>query len=132
MAERYFTFEEANKQVAWLNEVFDSIEPFQTRADELAKEVAALRRRVLSNGGGNVENEIRKRRAAIREAAETIEARMAEVGERGIIVRSIPQGLVDFPHLQEGREVYLCWIRGETEIGFWHDTDAGYAGRQPL
>ena len=132
MAERYFSLDEANELVPWLAEVFDSIEPLQTRADELTKEVTALRRRVHINGGSNVEDEARKRRFAIREAAEAIEARMTEVYERGIIVRSIPQGLVDFPHLREGREVYLCWIRGETEIGFWHETDTGYASRQPL
>ena len=34
--------------------------------------------------------------------------------------------------LREGREVYLCWIDGEDEIGFWHELEAGYAGRQPL
>lgn len=132
MAERYFTLKEANELVPWLAEVFDSIEPLQTRADELTKEVTALRQRVRTNGGSNVEDEARKRRSAIREAARAIEARMTEVHERGIIVRSIPQGLVDFPHLREGREVYLCWIRGETEIGFWHETDTGYASRQSL
>ena len=132
MAERYFTLKEANELVPWLAEVFDSIEPLQTRADELTKEVTALRQRVRTNGGSNVEDEARKRRSAIREPARAIEARMTEVHERGIIVRSIPQGLVDFPHLREGREVYLCWIRGETEIGFWHETDTGYASRQSL
>ena len=47
-------------------------------------------------------------------------------------LESVQQGLVDFPSIREGREVYLCWLEGEQEIGYWHDVDAGFAGRQPL
>jgi hypothetical protein len=39
---------------------------------------------------------------------------------------------VDFPSYREGREVYLCWVRGELAIGFWHETDTGFGNRQPL
>ena len=49
-----------------------------------------------------------------------------------IVLRDLESGLIDFPSLREGREVYLCWIDGEDEIGFWHELEAGYAGRQPL
>ena len=50
----------------------------------------------------------------------------------GIIVRDVATGLVDFPSQREGREVYLCWIRGEERIDFWHETNRGFAHRQPL
>ena len=51
----------------------------------------------------------------------------------GVVVRDIRGGLVDFPHQREDRIVYLCWRRGEPyEIRFWHEVDAGFAGRQPL
>ena len=42
------------------------------------------------------------------------------------------RGLVDFPSLRDGREVYLCWDDGEPDIGFWHELDAGYPGREEL
>ena len=42
------------------------------------------------------------------------------------------RGLVDFPALIDGREVYLCWELGEDDVGYWHDMDAGYGGREPL
>ncbi|MDE0506470.1 MAG: DUF2203 domain-containing protein [Candidatus Poribacteria bacterium] len=48
------------------------------------------------------------------------------------MIKNIDPGLVDFPHLRDGREVYLCWQFGEDEIRYWHDVDAGFAGRQPL
>ena len=57
---------------------------------------------------------------------------MAEFDARGIVLRDLDRGLIDFPSLRDGREVYLCWIDGETDIGFWHELDAGYAGRQEL
>ena len=57
---------------------------------------------------------------------------MAEFAERDIVLRDLDRGLIDFPAVREGREVYLCWVDGEDDIAFWHDLDAGYAGRQPL
>ena len=47
-------------------------------------------------------------------------------------MKGVEPGLVDFPSLREGREVYLCWREGEDQIDFWHEVDAGFAGRQPL
>ncbi len=50
----------------------------------------------------------------------------------GCVVKGVEEGLVDFPHLKDGREVYLCWKLGEDDIQFWHETDAGFAGRMLL
>ena len=55
------------------------------------------------------------------------------VAERGIQVRDLGQGLIDFPHLRaDGEEVYLCWLAGEAAIGYWHPLEGGFSGRQPL
>jgi hypothetical protein len=48
------------------------------------------------------------------------------------VLRDLDRGLVDFPSVREGREVYLCWTEDEQEIGYWHDLEDGFAGRQPL
>lgn len=50
----------------------------------------------------------------------------------GGVLKDINQGLVDFPSLRDGREVFLCWKHGEESISFWHDTESGFAGRKPL
>lgn len=50
----------------------------------------------------------------------------------GCELKGLEQGLVDFPAIRDGRSVYLCWQYNEPEIVFWHDIDAGFAGRQPL
>ncbi len=57
---------------------------------------------------------------------------LAELQDADVVLRDLDRGLVDFPALREGDEVYLCWVEGEPEIGFWHRPDAGYAGREPL
>jgi hypothetical protein len=50
----------------------------------------------------------------------------------GCELKGVEQGLIDFPALREGRVVYLCWQYDEPEVAFWHEVDAGFAGRQPL
>lgn len=50
----------------------------------------------------------------------------------GVVVKSIDQGLLDFPSLRFDEEVWLCWKYGETEIKFWHDKDSGFMGRKPI
>ncbi|HWV98420.1 MAG TPA: DUF2203 domain-containing protein [Candidatus Acidoferrum sp.] len=55
-----------------------------------------------------------------------------EFYQREIQVKDLDRGLIDFPAVLNGREVFLCWEEGEVGIDFWHDLDAGYAGREPL
>ena len=50
----------------------------------------------------------------------------------GVIVKSIEQGLLDFPSKRFDEEVWLCWKYGETEIKFWHEKDSGFMGRKPV
>ncbi len=50
----------------------------------------------------------------------------------GVIVKSIEQGLLDFPSKRFDEEVWLCWKHGETEIKFWHEKDSGFMGRKPI
>ena len=57
---------------------------------------------------------------------------VARIHSLGCVVKGIEEGLVDFPHLMDGREVYLCWKLGEDDIHFWHETDAGFSGRVPI
>lgn len=76
--------------------------------------------------------EITETKASVARLARQIEDGVEEILDRGIIVRTVDTGLVDFPSQREGREVYLCWIRGEERIDFWHETDHGFAHRQPL
>ncbi|MFZ0092050.1 MAG: DUF2203 domain-containing protein [Solirubrobacteraceae bacterium] len=56
-----------------------------------------------------------------------------ELNAVDIVLRDVDRGLIDFPAVRDGEEVYLCWLVDEEEtIGFWHEPDAGFAGRRPL
>ena len=50
----------------------------------------------------------------------------------GVVIKSIDQGLLDFPSKRFEEDVWLCWKYGETEIKFWHEKDSGYMGRKPV
>ena len=51
---------------------------------------------------------------------------------KGCVLKGIEHGLVDFPSLRDGKEVYLCWKNPEERIEYWHDVHSGFAGRQPI
>lgn len=61
-----------------------------------------------------------------------MEQAVRQIDAWGVTLRDIGTGLVDFPALVNGRPVWLCWKLGEGEIGYWHELEAGIAGRRPL
>ncbi len=63
---------------------------------------------------------------------EQLNAYFAELAQLGIELKDPFTGLLDFPCWMENREVYLCWRQGESEVGHWHELDAGFAGRQKI
>jgi len=57
---------------------------------------------------------------------------VGEFQSRGIIIKDPERGLIDFPSIVGGKEVFLCWENGESDVEFWHDLETGYGGREPL
>jgi hypothetical protein len=86
---------------------------------------AALSEAAPTNGGG-------KPGRVVSEGFLTLRDAIAELREKEIVLRDLDRGLVDFPALRDGEEIYLCWEEGEDEIAFWHGPDTGFAGRRPL
>ena len=76
--------------------------------------------------------ELRRLRLRMRGLVDQMQADVAWLDERDIVLRDIGSGLVDFPALFSGRQVWLCWRLGEDAIDFWHYVDEGFAGRRPL
>jgi hypothetical protein len=61
-----------------------------------------------------------------------LEGVLVEFHRREIQVKDLDRGLIDFPAIIGGKEVFLCWEQDEEDVEFWHDLDAGYAGRERL
>jgi hypothetical protein len=76
--------------------------------------------------------ELRRLRLRMRGIVDQMQADVAWLDEREIVLRDIGTGLVDFPALVSGRQVWLCWRSGEAAVAFWHNVDEGFAGRRPL
>jgi hypothetical protein len=76
--------------------------------------------------------ELRRLRLRMRGIVDQMQADVAWLDEREIVLRDIATGLLDFPALAAGRPVWLCWCLGEERVAFWHGTDEGYAGRRSL
>ena len=122
--ERHFTQEEANGLLPQLTTLLTHL---REAKDELTDAEAheALSDAAPTNGGGEEGRQVGIAFLEVR--------RLLEIVERtGLVLRDIDRGLIDFPALMDGREVYLCWELGEDEVGHWHDLEGGYGGREPL
>jgi hypothetical protein len=76
--------------------------------------------------------DLRRIRLRMRGIVDQMQADAAWLDERGIVLRDIATGLLDFPALVAGRPAWLCWRSGEPEVGWWHRQDEGFAGRRPI
>ena len=123
--ERHFTVEEANALLGRIQPVLRSLRKARDRLTD-AEAHEALAGAAPTNGGGDPGRNVG-------EAFLEVRRMLLALQELGIVVQDIERGLIDFPAIHEGREVYLCWELDEPpRIAFWHDLEAGYAGRQPL
>ena len=121
---RHYSLEEANASLPRIAELLGELREARARfADSEAR--AALTEAAATNGGGAPGRVVSEGFLQLRSA-------LVELRDREIVLRDLDRGLVDFPSLRDGREVYLCWEEGEGEIGFWHDLDSGFAGRRAL
>ncbi|MCH8274097.1 MAG: DUF2203 domain-containing protein [Armatimonadetes bacterium] len=121
---RHFTIEEANSLIPRLTPLLlriqDAWDLFQKQRERSHKSL----RQAGSNGEPHTSDED--------DALHLLEQLTADVETHGCVVKGHAQGLIDFPSIREGREVYLCWCLGEPEVQAWHELDAGFAARQPL
>jgi hypothetical protein len=112
---------------------------------EQRAELVRLRDEVLARGGTQtpivsarprptapVVDDLRLTRLRMQGLIDQMAAGVARIDALGLTLRDIENGLVDFPALVSGRQVWLCWKHGETAIGWWHGLDEGFSGRRPL
>jgi hypothetical protein len=122
--ERHFTREEAE---ALLPTVEPMLRELRTARDRLTDAEAhqLLADAAPTNGGGAPGREVGEGFLQVRRL-------LGGIQELGIVVRDIDRGLIDFPAIIDGDEVYLCWQLDEDGIAWWHDLESGFGGRQPL
>lgn len=128
MSERLFTLQEA---LAALPQAARLLLDIQEWKEELEQRSLSLEHLLNTTGGnGHLAADIAEARAGVQSAATELDRAFREMDALGVELKGIDTGLLDFPSLRDGRIVYLCWKQGEETIAFWHDVEAGFAGRQ--
>jgi len=128
---RFFTVEEANLELSRLRQWLPRLQTKRRRLDVVQQKLGELSLKAAANGN-LLEEEVHSTQREVKRLTEEISKLMVKINDLGCEIKDIDQGLVDFPSLREGREVYLCWRLGEPEVAFWHEPDAGFGGRRPL
>ncbi|HEV8427678.1 MAG TPA: DUF2203 domain-containing protein [Pyrinomonadaceae bacterium] len=124
---KIFTVQEANALLPNVRVIVGGIQRAHRRVSSY-RDDAQKASEAAEQGGGGITDGV-----AYAAALTDLTSRLAELEALGVQLKDFERGLVDFPSLREGRVVLLCWQLGEgDELEWWHDVDAGFAGRTPL
>ena len=124
---KLFTVEEANALIPAVRKLLRGLQRSRRRLGAFKSEARQAAEQA-DQGGGGIPGGVLYARLITNFAAE-----MSEIEALGVQLKDFDRGLVDFPSLRDGRVVLLCWQLDEgDELEWWHDMDAGFAGRTPL
>jgi hypothetical protein len=125
MPTHYFTVEEANALLPQIKSVVGEMLTARQRILDAQPDLWPVLEKAIGNGGSKKAGDLLHEFKQLEDGARAL-------GEMGCLLKDLNTGLVDFPTIRNGHPVLLCWRYGEPEIGFWHDAESGFAGRQPL
>src|SRR2546422_3081677 len=121
--QKHFTLDEARQLLPHLRRVFKDVHRCQARIRVAEERLAKLMVKTGADIGGELVTSL------LMDLLQ-VNLQVRRVQQMGVLIKDLDRGLLDFPHLRDGREVFLCWELDEDDIEFWHDFDAGYAGRE--
>lgn len=119
---KFFTVDEANRALPYVSRIVEDVRRTYRRAIDLQEQI--------EHPLPGAEEVVMQRDYAA--AIDELNRYVDELGQVGVELKDYDMGLIDFPAMHEGREVCLCWKRGENSVAAWHETDAGFAGRQSV
>lgn len=126
---RLFTLQEATDLLPVLRPMLLRMQSDKRDLDNLHAEIESITPAMATNGHASKVKAVELDMARL---VNSLNDALTRISAMGVEVKDIDMGLVDFPSLRGDRIVYLCWTVDEPEIAFWHELDAGIAGRQPL
>ena len=122
---QYFTLQEANEALNIIRPLMDEVQVIRQKILENQPEAWPAIEKSAGNGGNRALSDLVQ-------DFEKLDALVHQIQDTGAQIKDINTGLLDFSALKNGREVYLCWQHGEDDIQYWHEIEAGFAGRQPI
>jgi hypothetical protein len=124
---KIFTVQEANALLPDVRNITGKIQRAHRQLSKYRDEARKASEAAEQGGGGMAEG------VAYAAILTVLTIQLTELEALGVQLKDFERGLVDFPSLRDGRVVLLCWQLGEgDELEWWHDVDAGFAGRTPL
>ena len=133
MADRYFELHEAQELLSIIAPYLEHARVQKQKVDGLNEDLAHAAARIMVLGGSiPPHNELSRKKTERDEFVSQVQDTVSKILETGCLVKDVDEGLVDFPSLLNGEEIYLCWKLGEKRIEFWHGVQEGFAGRKPL
>lgn len=122
---KYYTPKEANNLLEIVRPMVEELMKIGGRIRSHQPEIWSVVEKSAGNGGNP---ELSK----ILPDFDRLDAILHRLQDMGIEVKDLASGLIDFPAMKDGRLIYLCWKYNEDSIQFWHEIEAGFAGRQPI
>ena len=124
---KFFTIEEANRLLPKVRQILIRLRLANGVVASMREDAKLASSAAERGGGGMIQG------ASYVGALTVMAAKSRELDEMGVQIKDFERGLIDFPAMRDGKVVLLCWQLGENEeLSWWHDVDAGFAGRQPL
>lgn len=123
--ERLFTLAEANHLIPQLHSRLTSVRDAKAVLSRTKEDIRRASTQAEYGGGSSVGH-------LYITSLQQISSHVQAIQELGVLVKDLDLGLCDFPHMRDGRVVFLCWKLGEQEIKWWHETTTGYQDRCPL
>ena len=122
---QYFTPQQANDTLKIIRPLMDEVQAIRRKILTNQPEAWPAIEKSVGNGGNRaLSNMVQD--------FEKLDALVHRILDTGVQIKDVNLGLLDFPAWRDGREVYLCWKFGEGDIAYWHEVDAGFAGRQSI
>lgn len=131
----YFTVEQANHALPLVRSIVADIVALYNDLNDRHERLQAVKRQnTIKRGTMPAEyvEELDQMEKDLQADAERLNQYISELQQLGVELKDVSKGLVDFPAMQDGREICLCWMHGEPELSYWHEIEAGFAGRQSL
>ena len=121
---RHYTRDEARALLPQIRQWLGRLNGLRRDLERFDKRLSGLVEQGNDIGGETVNHWIR--------ALAGMQELLAEFQQREIFIKDVERGLIDFPAIIGGREVFLCWEQDDEDIEFWHDLETGFSGRERL
>ena len=133
MPDRYFNRREAEELLPLIEKCLEEARACKQKVEACDLDISRTTARIMVLGGSIPPfDSLAETRAQRERSATALKEQVNRIQETGCVVKDLDEGLIDFPSVMKGQEVFLCWKLGEERVLYWHGLEEGFAGRKPL